>query len=58
MKQQDVKRMNRLLEEVEAFLNERGATLLNNPIYTDGNDYGIASAGVRIDLIERVNNAS
>jgi Tfp pilus assembly protein PilN len=53
MKPEDVNRMNRLLEETEAFLNERGATLLNNAIAVAPNDYGIASAAVKIDLIRR-----
>jgi hypothetical protein len=50
MKQEDVARANRLLEELEAFLNERGATLLNSGITVAANNYGMASAAVKIDI--------
>jgi hypothetical protein len=50
MVQADVKRINQLLEEVEAFLNERGASLLNGAITVTPNDYGLAAAAVKIDL--------
>jgi hypothetical protein len=52
MKQADVNRLNKLLEETEAFLNERGATLLNASITIAPNDYTNAAAAVRIDLME------
>ena len=51
MKQENVSRMNRLLEETEAFLNERGATLLNGGITLAPNDYTDVGAEVRIDLM-------
>lgn len=50
MKQENVSRMNRLLEETEAFLNERGATLLNGDIFISGNDYDTASALITIEI--------
>jgi hypothetical protein len=52
MIQVDVKRVNQLLEEVEAFLNERGATLLNQAITITANDYDPAAAAVKIDLVK------
>jgi hypothetical protein len=54
MKLSDVTRVNKLLGELEEFLNERGATLLNSGITVAENDYGLASAAVKIDITDRV----
>jgi hypothetical protein len=50
MKQADINRLHKLLEETEAFLNKRGATLLNRAITITSNDYDLAGAGVVIEL--------
>jgi hypothetical protein len=57
MKQADINRLRKLLEETEAFLNGRGATLLHGTITVASNDYGLAGAGVTIELTEPEENA-
>jgi hypothetical protein len=58
MKQADLSRLNRLIGELEEFLSERGATVLEGTVTVAPNDYGLVGAAVRIELVRPENAPS